>query len=455
MEIDRNIFRAYDIRGIFPKQINTALYEKIGYVIGMNLKTKKICVCMDGRHSSEELKDALIRGLMCSDVEIIDIGQLPTPLLNYSLKKLFVKNGLMVTASHNPKSYNGLKIVLDDVTLYGDAIQKIYHDVEKVEEIPIERRGNLKNENDILSYYISEIKEKFRILEKLKVCIDCSNGVTGHVARNVLNEFDIDFTIINEEVDGNFPNHSPDPTKEENLDQLKAEMKKGNCDIGIAFDGDGDRLIVIDGSFNIIWPDQLMMVYSKTLLSKKIGKVVFDVKCSDNLEKIILDMGGTPIRSRTGHSYIKKSLIKNNALLAGEMSGHIFFNDGWYGFDDGIFAAITLLEIVSKEKNPKKAFDWLPASFSTPEINIEFRENEHFDFFKLFVKLNSFEDAVIDDLDGLRIIYPNGWALIRCSNTSSNIVLRFEANDEKMLNNIKNIIRDAILKVNSSITIPF
>jgi phosphomannomutase/phosphoglucomutase len=232
-------------------------------------------------------------------------------------------------------------------------------------------------------------------------------------------------------------------------------MKKGNCDIGIAFDGDGDRLIVIDGSFNIIWPDQLMMVYSKTLLSKKIGKVVFDVKCSDNLEKIILDMGGTPIRSRTGHSYIKKSLIKNNALLAGEMSGHIFFNDGWYGFDDGIFAAITLLEIVSKEKNPKKAFDWLPASFSTPEINIEFRENEHFDFFKLFVKLNSFEDAVIDDLDGLRIIYPNGWALIRCSNTSSNIVLRFEANDEKMLNNIKNIIRDAILKVNSSITIPF
>ena len=212
MEIDRNIFRAYDIRGIFPKQINTALYEKIGYVIGMNLKTKKICVCMDGRHSSEELKDALIRGLMCSDVEIIDIGQLPTPLLNYSLKKLFVKNGLMVTASHNPKSYNGLKIVLDDVTLYGDAIQKIYHDVEKVEEIPIERRGNLKNENDILSYYISEIKEKFCIFEKLKVCIDCSNGVTGHVARRVLNEFDIDFTIINEEVDGNFPNHSPDPT---------------------------------------------------------------------------------------------------------------------------------------------------------------------------------------------------------------------------------------------------
>ena len=455
MEINKNIFREYDIRGVFPDQINASLYEKIGYVIGSNLKSKRICICMDGRNSSQLLKDALLRGLICSNIEIIDIGQLPTPLLNYSLKRLSVKNGLMITASHNPKSYNGLKIILDEITLYGDAIQQLYEDVKMTENLSYEKKGSLVTEKNILNHYVSEVKERFHIKEDLKVCIDCSNGVTGLIARKVFNEFKIDFTIINEKVDGNFPNHSPDPTKVENLKQLSDEMNRNNSDIGIAFDGDGDRLIVIDGKSNVVWPDQLMMVYSKNILSKKIGKIVFDVKCSDNLEKIIIDMGGTPIRCRTGHSYIKKTLEKNNALLAGEMSGHIFFNDGWYGFDDGIFAAIALLEIVSKEQNPKRAFEWLPTSFSTPEINIEFKENEHFDFFKLFVKLNTFNDAVIDDLDGIRIVYPTGWALIRCSNTSSNIVLRFEANNEKMLNKIKNIIRDAILKVDSNIIIPF
>ena len=376
---DHNIFREYDIRGIYPEQINADLYEKIGYVLGKNFSSKKVCVCMDGRNSSDILKNALIKGLVCSSIEVIDIGQLPTPLLNYSLHRLGVDNGLMITASHNPKSYNGLKMVIENTTLYGEAIQNIYKKVNEIENIEFKKEGTITLEKNILSYYIAELEKKFVLKKDLKVCIDCSNGVTGHVSRKLFRKLGINFKIINEEVNGDFPNHSPDPTKEDNLSQLKNTMKESKSEIGIAFDGDGDRLIVVDNNLRVIWPDELMMIYAKDVLTKKDGNIVFDVKCSENLEKIINNMGGTPLRSRTGHSYIKKSLKENNALLAGEMSGHIF-GDDWYGFDDGMFAAVKLLEIITKNKDAQDVFNWLPISCSTPEINIEFQENEHFDF---------------------------------------------------------------------------
>jgi len=459
LKIQSAIFRAYDIRGEYPSQINKDVFFLLGQVIGAkvnNAGTGLICVCMDGRLSSNELKNSLIEGLLSTGNDVIDIGMLPTPLLYFALHHLKIANGLMITGSHNPKNYNGVKIVLNNKTLFGDDIFELYTDINKDIVIKNIQKGILKKENNILDSYIKSVKAHIKIISNLKIIIDCGNGVTGKVIKEIFNNLNIEIEVINEKVDGEFPNHSPDPTNINNLNQLKKKMKECNADIGLAYDGDGDRIIVIDKYLNIIWPDQLLMIFSKNILENKPGnKIVYDVKCSKHLENIIIENKGTPILSRTGHSFIKESIIKNNAILGGEMSGHIFFNDKWFGFDDGIYASLRFLEICSSYDELQSVINDLPKSITTPEINIKFEGNNHFTFMDLFVKLTKFEGAEIVNIDGMKIIYSFGWGLIRCSNTSSNLVLRFEADDEKSLNKIKTIMKNAMLKIDKNLDIPF
>ena len=460
MNINKDIFRAYDIRGIYPDDLNEETFLLIGKAIGKQIATNSVksdvCVCMDGRLSGPSLKENLIKGLISMGINVIDIGMLPTPLLYYSLKQLDVSNGLMITGSHNPSNYNGIKMVINNKTLFDSHIKDIYKSIitdKFINNLPL---GKLTANNTILQKYINDILDDIRIKSTLKICIDCGNGITGAITRKVFDSLNLDFDIIHENVDGNFPNHPPDPTNEKNLSDLKDNIMKNNADIGFAYDGDGDRICVVTKEGIVLWPDQLLMLYSKSILEKDPGgKIVYDIKCSKHVEEEIIKNSGIPILSRTGHSYIKKAIIEENALLGGEMSGHIFFADRWGGFDDGIYASIRLLEMISDNGGNLDILNRLPISITTPEINIPFKGNNHFTFMDLFAKLAKFDNASIIDIDGLKIVYPNCWGLIRCSNTTSNLVLRFEADDNDAMLNIKSRVKEQMLKVDSKLKLPF
>ena len=460
MNISKEIFRAYDIRGQYPEQINEELYNLLGKALGTKIlevsKIKKVSICMDGRLSGKSLKTNLIEGIISTGVDVIDIGMLPTPLLYFSLYDLDIDNGLMITGSHNPKNFNGIKMVINGMTLFDKYILELYDLIISKKFESNGRQGKIIYNEDILEQYIKKITADISIDFPFNVSIDCGNGVTGAVAKSIFSAFKINTHIINESVDGNFPNHPPDTSNEKNLVQLKDEIKSNKSSIGFAYDGDGDRIIVLKGNGDIIWPDQLMILFSRSILkNNRDAKIVYDVKCTKHLEDEIIKNNGIPVLSRTGHSFIKKAMIKEKALLGGEMSGHIFFADKWKGFDDGIYASIRLLEILSNNENYEEILTDLPVSVTTPEINIPFSGNNHFTFMDLFAKLTKFDNASIIDIDGLKIIYPDGWALIRCSNTSSNLVLRFEADNKSILNKIQCIVKKNMLMVDNNIKIPF
>jgi phosphomannomutase/phosphoglucomutase len=460
LNINKDIFRAYDIRGIYPDDLNEESFLLIGKAIGKQITEQsndpKIIVCMDGRISGPSLKQSLISGLTFMGVNVIDIGSLPTPLLYYSLKRLNIDNGLMITGSHNPSSYNGIKMVINNKTLFDDHIIEIYRSIISNEFIKNEVEGKLIKNDEVLDNYIQDIKDDINIKSKLKVCIDCGNGITGAITRKVFNALNIDFDIIYENVDGSFPNHPPDPTDERNLLELKNIIVKNKSDIGFAYDGDGDRICVVTKDGKVIWPDQLLILFSRSILKNTPGKkIVYDIKCSKHVESEIVQNSGVPILSKTGHSFIKKAIIEENASLGGEMSGHIFFADRWGGFDDGIYASLRLLEILCSEGDNLKILNTLPKSITTPEINIPFNGNNHFTFMNLFAKLAKFNNASIIDIDGIKIIYPDSWGLIRCSNTTSNLVLRFEADDIDAMSKIQSLVRDEILKIDNKLELPF
>ena len=458
LSVLRDIFRAYDIRGKYPEEINSFVFNQIGLALGTKISSKNsdpVVICRDGRVSSKELTESLIDSLVKCGIEIIDIGELPTPLMNFSLCELEIKNGLMITGSHNPKNYNGIKMVIDGLTIYGEYISELYDLIQSQNFIKRNEKGSYFQDKTIAASYIEHLKENIKIKTNIKVVIDCGNGITGPLVNDICKSFNINYKIINEAVNGDFPNHSPDPSNPENLEQIKNELRTSGGDIGIAFDGDGDRMILVKSDGEIIWPDQLMIIFSQYILKSQKGKIVFDVKCSKHLKDNILKNGGEPIVSRTGHSFIKKSMAENNAILGGEMSGHIFFNDKWFGFDDGIYAFLRVMEILSDEKNYNQVFDNLPKSITTPEIAIEFKGNNHFTFMNNFVKLAEFNDCRKVDIDGLKVIYDDGWGLIRCSNTTSCLVLRFEADDKNSMNRIQSKFRDAMLKVDRDLEIPF
>jgi len=452
------IFRAYDIRGTYPEQINKKVFYDLGRTLGTTIKNSNnepIVICRDGRTSSEDLQASMMSGITSCGIDVINIGLLPTPLMNFALKYENLNNGLMITGSHNPKNYNGVKIVLDGLTLYGDYIQSLKNKMINNEYHVSKKMGKITTDTSISSKYIQFIKSKISFNSSIKIIIDCGNGVTSTIIRSLCSELKINAVIINEDIDGNFPNHPPDPSNPENLKQLYDAINKNSADLGIAFDGDGDRIILMKKNGEIVWPDQLMMIFSQTILKNNPNRsIVYDVKCSQHLENIIRENKGKPIISRTGHSYIKKTIKDHDAILGGEMSGHIFFNDSWFGFDDGMYAMVRLMEIFSKLENIDDVFKNLPKSITTPEISIKYDDN-HFTFMEKFVKLSMFSEAKKSEIDGLKLIYDDGWGLIRCSNTSPCLVLRFEANSKKSLLRIQSIFKDAMLEIDDKIQIPF
>lgn len=452
------IFRAYDIRGTYPEQINKKVFYDLGRTLGTTIKNSNnepIVICRDGRTSSEDLQASMMSGITSCGIDVINIGLLPTPLMNFALKYEKLNNGLMITGSHNPKNYNGVKIVLDGLTLYGDYIQSLKNKMINNEYHVSKKLGKITTDTSISSKYIQFIKSKISFNSSIKIIIDCGNGVTSTIIRSLCSELKINAVIINEDIDGNFPNHPPDPSNPENLKQLYDAINKNSADLGVAFDGDGDRIILMKKNGEIVWPDQLMMIFSQTILKNNPNRsIVYDVKCSQHLENIIRENKGKPIISRTGHSYIKKTIKDHDAILGGEMSGHIFFNDSWFGFDDGMYAMVRLMEIFSKLENIDDVFKNLPKSITTPEISIKYDDN-HFTFMEKFVKLSMFSEAKKSEIDGLKLIYDDGWGLIRCSNTSPCLVLRFEANSKKSLLRIQSIFKDAMLEIDNKIQIPF
>ncbi len=459
MKLAANIFKAYDIRGIYGKELTLDAIGLIAKSIS-NLypnDNDTIVIGRDGRNSSSEISKALIDSFLKNGKNVIDIGEVPTPLLYFAVNHLSLNSGIIITGSHNPKEYNGLKMIMDGHTLSGGEITRIYDDIIDGAFSNLNLLNTSYKNLNISDEYIKQVNRNISIKKKLKIAVDAGNGVAGPIAVEIYRKLGLELIELYCSVDGDFPNHHPNPSDPKNLIDLINEVKKSKCDLGIAFDGDGDRCLILDNKGNIVWPDRQMMIFSKDILSQnQNAKVIYDVKSSSFLANVIKDSGGEPIMCRTGHSYIKKMMRETNAILAGEMSGHVFFNDKWYGFDDGIYCGARMIEIVSNQSiESSEIFADLPNSFSTPEINIPVdKDGIQHDFMEKFKSSAIFEDAEISTIDGLRVDYADGWGLLRASNTTSCLVMRFEAESKERLLEIKNSFISQIRKIDSRLEIP-
>ena len=459
MQINQNIFRAYDIRGIASKDLSDEFVEALGAALSHKIKKlglKQVAVARDGRLSGERICSTLINSFLDNGVNVINVGMVPSPLLYFAVEKFKTKNGIMITGSHNPKEYNGFKIILGGKTIFGKEIQHIKDDLLQGIYSKDMKKGNLE-ELDILDDYVDELRNNISLKRPMKICLDCGNGVGGVIAPKAFKEIGCEVIELYSEVDGNFPNHHPDPGNPKNLEDLQSKVKESNADIGIALDGDADRVGIVDNSGKIIYPDIQMILYAGQVLKKnKNATIIFDVKCSNILKNFIEENSGIAYMSKTGHSYIKKNLSEKNALLAGEMSGHIFFKDRWFGFDDAIYAGSRMLEILSeKEKKSSEIFSELPQNLSTPEINISISDENKFSIVNELIKILQKENGEINSMDGIRIDKDSSWGLIRASNTSPSLVLRFEGNSPQDLDEIKNVFKKAISKVDNTIKTNF
>jgi phosphomannomutase/phosphoglucomutase len=458
MKISKSIFKAYDIRGIYKKELTEQTVKLVAESLSRIYKKNndKIIIGRDGRLSSASLSKSLIKGFLESGKNVLDIGEVPTPLLYFAVSQFQANAGVMVTGSHNPKNYNGLKIIMDGHALAGEEIQKIYKNIlGNKEENLISKISTLENIK-IDEKYIDSILKNININKKLKISVDAGNGIAGPVAIKLFKKLGLEIIDLYCDVDGNFPNHHPDPSNPKNLIDLITSVKENKCDIGIAFDGDGDRCLIIDNVGEIFWPDRLLMLFSKNILSKtKNQKIVFDVKSSKNLPIYIEKYGGIPIMCRTGHSYIKMKMKEINAILGGEMSGHIFFKDRWFGFDDGIYAASRMLEILSHDnKSSSELIKELPNSFSTPEINIKVdKDGFQHEFMEKFANNAKFPKAEISKIDGVRADFTNGWGLLRASNTTPCLVMRFEADTKKEMLYIQEKFTKEIMRIDPTLEI--
>ena len=456
--LPEEIFKAYDIRGIVGETLTVENILLIGHAIGSEAKARgldTIVFARDGRLSGPELGKALVTGLLASGLKVIDIGMLPTPTLYYAAAELSNGTGVMLTGSHNPSNYNGIKMVLGGDTLSGDVIQSLKQRILNNDLVTGE--GSYSNEQ-VLDKYIDRITSDITLKRKMKIVIDCGNGVAGAIAPKLFTQLGCDVTPLFCEVDGSFPNHHPDPSQPENLKDLISEVKKQNADIGLAFDGDGDRIGVVSGDGKIIWPDRLMMLFAKDVLSRNDGaNIIFDIKCSSNLHTVIEEAGGKPLMWKTGHSLIKAKMKETKALLAGEMSGHIFFKERWYGFDDALYSAARLLEILANQlRQARVVFSGLPDSVNTPELKIEMKEGEHHKFMeKLKDKSVEFTDAELTLIDGIRVDYADGWGLVRASNTTPCLVLRFEGKNKKAMAAVQEKFREVLTSLQADIKLPF
>ena len=457
--VDRSIFRAYDIRGVLGKTLNADIARQIGSAIGSEAQQRglsEIVVARDGRLSGPELCTALIEGLRGSGCNVIDIGAAPTPVLYFATFHLNVGSGVMVTGSHNPPDYNGFKIVLGGETLAEDAIQGLY---ARISEQRLSTGNGGLQTIDVAHDYLERITGDVMVEHKLKVVVDCGNGIPGMLAPEVIEGIGCEVLPLYCDVDGNFPNHHPDPSEPKNLQDLILSVKQMNADIGLAFDGDGDRLGVVTATGEIIYPDRVLMLFAKDVLTRNPGAaIIYDVKCTGKLQPLILQAGGSPIMWKTGHSLIKAKMRESGAELAGEMSGHFFFRERWYGFDDGIYAAARLLEILAsdpEDRSPQEIFDSLPKGVSTPELKIEMAEGEHYRFVEKFREKSSFEGARVTTIDGVRADWPDGWGLVRASNTTPVLVLRFDADTDTAMARIQDVFRSQLLAIEPKLKLPF
>ena len=453
------IFRTYDIRGVVGESLTADAVYEIGRALGSEAYDRGqqgLVVARDGRTSSPELAEALIKGLREVGRDVIDIGLAPTPVLYFATHYLDTLSGVMVTGSHNPPDYNGLKIVLDGETLSGEAIQAIRQRIESRDYTS--GSGNLQTA-EMVPEYVRRISDEIPVAlgNAFKIVIDCGNGVAGAVAPQMMRALGHDVVELYCDVDGSFPNHHPDPSQPDNLEDLIDMVKLENADLGLAFDGDGDRLGVVDGTGKILWPDQQMILFVKDVLSRNTGApIIYDVKCSRHLAQTIEANGGKPVMWKTGHSLIKNKMKEIDAPLAGEMSGHIFFKERWYGFDDAIYAASRLVEILLNEKRaPAEVFAELPGGVTTPELRIDMPETKHTAFMEQLVSTAAFDSGETTTIDGLRVDFANGWGLVRPSNTTPCLVLRFEGDDEQSLKQVQEQFRQALLGVQSDLKLPF
>jgi phosphomannomutase/phosphoglucomutase len=456
-KLNTSIFRAYDIRGVVGDSLTPETAYWIGRAIGSESLARNepnVAVGRDGRLSGPELVEQLIKGIADTGATVSDIGMVPTPVLYYAANILAGKSGVMLTGSHNPPDYNGFKIVIAGETLANESIQRLR---ERIETGDVATGQGTVEKVDVLERYFAQIKNDIVLARKLKVVVDCGNGVAGVVAPQLIEALGCTVIPLFCDVDGNFPNHHPDPGKPENLEDLIAKVKETGADLGLAFDGDGDRVGVVTNEGNIIYPDQLLMLFAKDVVSRNPGAdIIFDVKCTRRLNNLIAGYGGRPIMWKTGHSLIKKKMKETGALLAGEMSGHVFFKERWYGFDDGIYSAVRLLEILSQEKGTAQAvFDTFPVDISTPEINIQVTEEGKFGIIDALQRDAKWGDAQITTLDGVRVDYQEGWGLVRASNTTPVLVLRFEAETQEELDRIKDVFRKQLLAVQPDLNLPF
>ncbi len=456
-QINRSVFRAYDIRGIIGQDLDEHSFYSIGLALAcylQQLKRHQIFLAQDGRLTSPALSLALKQGLLDSGIDVVDLGSVATPVMYYATHTQGIDSGLMVTGSHNPADYNGIKMVLAGKTLTQEDIDILYSLVAEGKRVAGCGKATVL---DVMNDYTQRILSDIKIKRPLKVVVDCGNGIAGPVIPQVLSQLGCDVIPLYCDVDGRFPNHHPDPTIEANLADLKEAVMTHQADVGLAFDGDADRLGLITNKGEMIWPDRLMMLYARELLSRLPGAtVVFDVKCSSLLEKVIVETGGVAKMCPTGHSIVKSVMKKEQAALAGEMSGHLFFKDRWYGFDDALYSACRLLEIISASSlTVSQQFELIPNSVNTPELKIAIADEDKFVFMKRFSEEAEFSEARIIPIDGMRVEFANGWGLLRASNTTPCLVARFEAIDKDNLKQIQHLFKRQIHLVDNQLDLPF
>ena len=447
MDINPHIFRANDIRGIAYEDLDEKVVVSLGKSLGSEAKDRginKFIIGRDGRLSSPDIFEWLSSGVLSSGCDVIDIGVVTSPMFYHSTHTLDTSSGVVITGSHNPKEYNGFKIVFNKNSTTSEEIlglkKRILEDNYHI------GKGVLKRE-DVKETYINKILEHINLNEKLKISIDCGNGSAGIVAKEIYERLGCDVDELYGDLDGSFPNHHPDPSKLDNMEDLMRSVKENGSSVGLAFDGDADRLGVISADGEMIYPDRQMILFARQVINNNPhAKIVFDVKCSKLLPDEILKLKGKPLICKTGHTFIKQKIRETNALLGGEMSGHIFFNDRWPGFDDGIYAGARILEIIAESKD-NNVFSTIPNIVSTPEINISAADEKKFNIVEEFIKNSVFVDANIVDIDGIRVEFSKGWGLLRASNTSPFLVLRFEAETDIDLEEIKNIFYENLKNI--------
>lgn len=455
--LQANIFKAYDIRGIVDESLTENSVYAIGKALGseaQHLQQDTIAVARDGRLSGPKLIAALIAGIRSSGTNVINVGQVPTPVLYFAAFHLNTGCGVMLTGSHNPPNYNGLKMVLANTTLSGDTIQKLKQRI--IDNNLLDGEGSYQ-EIDIKNDYLARITSDIKLKKPMKIVVDAGNGVAGELAPQLYKQMGCEITEMYCEVDGTFPNHHPDPSQPETLEDIIAAVKAQKADVGFAFDGDGDRLGVVAPSGEIIWPDRQMILYAQDVLSRTPGaEIIYDIKCSINLDKAIRDAGGKPLMWKTGHSLVKAKLKETGAPLAGEMSGHIFFKERWFGFDDALYTGARLLEILAgSDKSTDEIFSTLPNMVNTPELRLDMKEGEHHEFMKKLIAAANFDNARIIDIDGIRVEFENGWGLVRASNTTPCLVIRFEGKDEQAVKEVQDKFRQLFLSLDDSLKLPF